>query len=182
MSFRGGEGRRDEEAMTRGDEGAIDLASSLPRLFASYLLISPLLPITLWVLLALFCLRVIGQMLVAFGGVSFLPPMEAWYSGLLPYPLLLPSQFIIILLYGKVCLDFTRRQGFFYTPQRSLGKGLLIFGALYFGVMVIRFLIRLSFYQGPWWMGGTIPIFFHWVLAGFILLVGSYHWAETNQK
>ena len=30
----------------------------------------------LWLLLALFCLRVLGQMLVAFFHVSFLPPME----------------------------------------------------------------------------------------------------------
>lgn len=139
------------------------------------LLASSRLPLILWFLLALFCLRVIGQMLVAFWGVSWLPPMEAWYSGLLPYPVLLPSQFLIILLYGKVCLDFTRRQGFFYTPRPGLGKGLLVFGAVYFTVMVIRFLIRLTFYQGPWWMGGTLPTFFHWVLAAFILLVGWYH-------
>jgi hypothetical protein len=106
--------------------------------------------------------------------------MEAWYSGLLPYPLLLPSQFLIILLYGKVCLDFTRQQGLFYYPRRKLGQGLLIFGLIYLAVMGIRFIIWLSFYRGPWWMGGSIPIFFHWVLAGFILLVGSYHWFNSR--
>jgi hypothetical protein len=46
--------------------------------------------------------------------------------------------------------------------------------------MGIRFIIWLSFYRGPWWMGGSIPIFFHWVLAGFILLVGSYHWFNSR--
>jgi hypothetical protein len=40
----------------------------------------------------LFLLRVVGQILVAFLGVRFLPPLEDWYSGLLPYPILLPVQ------------------------------------------------------------------------------------------
>lgn len=35
----------------------------------------------LWILLFLFCLRVLGQILVAFAGVTFLPPMEDWFSG-----------------------------------------------------------------------------------------------------
>jgi hypothetical protein len=46
----------------------------------------------LWLLLALFVLRVLGQALVAFFNVGFLPPMPAWYSGLMPYEYLLPSQ------------------------------------------------------------------------------------------
>src|SRR2546422_879323 len=52
----------------------------------------------LWALLALFVLRVSGQALVAFLGVPWLPPMREWYSGLLAYPLLLPSQLLIILV------------------------------------------------------------------------------------
>lgn len=66
----------------------------------------------LWFLLALFCLRVTGQMLVAFFSVSWLPPMGEWYSGLIPYAWLLMSQFFIILVFGKVCTDFTRGEGF----------------------------------------------------------------------
>jgi hypothetical protein len=56
-----------------------------------------------WVLIALlllFCLRVLGQILVAFFKVSFLPPMEKWFSGLLPYPELLATQILIIVLYS----------------------------------------------------------------------------------
>jgi len=36
------------------------------------------LAIILWIFLFVFCLRVLGQMLVPFAGVSWLPPMEAW--------------------------------------------------------------------------------------------------------
>ena len=35
---------------------------------------------------AAFAARVFGQLLVAAFGVGFLPPVDAWYSGLIPYP------------------------------------------------------------------------------------------------
>jgi len=138
--------------------------------------------VVLWVLLFLFCCRVIGQMLVAFWGVSFLPPMEEWYSGLMPYHYLLPSQFLIILLYSKVCMDFSRGRGFFVRPHCGFGPGLLIFGSIYFLSMVVRYILRMSWYPEERWFGGTIPIIFHWVLASFILLVGRYHLWQSKQS
>lgn len=144
-------------------------------------------------LLFLFCLRVLGQALVAFFGVTFLPPMEEWMSGVLPYPELLTSQILIILLYGKVCLDFARGCGYFVAPPgspaspglagwgvgRRLGINLLKLGWLYLGVMIIRYVIRMSLYPRERWTGGSIPIFFHWVLASFIIVLGQYHWRWT---
>jgi len=138
------------------------------------------LAIVLWILLFLFVLRVAGQLLVALGwGSAFLPPMEEWSSGLVPYPLLLPAQILIVLLYGKVCLDFTRGRGFFVSPRRSLGSCLLIFGSIYLAAMLARYVVRMSLYPSERWTGGSIPIFLHWVLATFILLVGSYHRRRT---
>jgi len=136
----------------------------------------------LWVLLALlflFCLRVLGQVLVAFFQVSFLPPMEEWFSGLIPYPELLTAQILIIALYGKICYDFFRGHGYFSSPRRRLGTGLLIFGSLYLGIMILRYAIRMGLYPNERWVGGCIPIFFHWVLSSFILVLGSYHWRTT---
>jgi uncharacterized protein len=133
----------------------------------------------LCILLFLFCLRVLGQFLVAFFNVSFLPPMEEWMSGVVPYPELLTAQILIILLYGKVCLDFARGSGYFVTPRRRLGTGLLVFGSLYLGVMILRYTMRMGLYPHERWTGGCIPIFFHWVLSSFILVLGSYHWQTT---
>lgn len=130
-------------------------------------------------LLFLFCLRVLGQILVAFFGVKFLPPMEEWFSGLLPYPELLTAQILIVLLYGKICLDFARGYGYFVTPRPRLGINLLKFGWLYLGVMIIRYVIRMGLYPHERWTGGSIPIFFHWVLASFLLVLGQYHWRST---
>jgi uncharacterized protein len=134
----------------------------------------------LWTLLALFVVRVLSQMLVTTGWVTFLPPMEAWQSGLLPYPWLVVCQLLVLALYSKICTDLTRGRGFFATPCRPLGTGLLVFGSLYFGVMVVRFCTMLS-HEGAWWMGGPIPIIFHWILATFLLVVGGYHRAGHRE-
>jgi uncharacterized protein len=120
----------------------------------------------LWILLALFVLRVIGQALVAFLDVRFLPPMQAWYSGLMPYEYLLPSQLLIIVLMAKICVDFTRRRGFFFEPKRSFATELRWFGYVYLALMVARFVFI---------MDRPIPIFFHWVLATFVIAVGHSH-------
>ena len=134
----------------------------------------------LWVLLILFVMRVLAQFLVAFGWQGFLPPMEEWSSGVIPYPWLVLSQILIIILYGKACIDFTRGHGFFVIPRRSLGSSLLTFGSVYLGVMVVRYIIRMSLYPHERWVGGSIPIFFHWVLASFLLVVGTYHLGQTR--
>jgi hypothetical protein len=119
----------------------------------------------LWILLALFVLRVAGQAMVAFFGVTWLPPMERWYSGLIPYEILLPTQIAIIVLMAKICSDFTRQWGFFVQPRRFFAVYWFWFGWIYLAGMVVRFLI-----QGP-----TIPVFFHWVLAAFVIAVGLWH-------
>ena len=119
----------------------------------------------LWLLLLLFVLRVAGQALVAFFGVTWLPPMERWHSGLMPYPVLLASQILIIALLTWICVDFTRGRGFFVRPRRFFAVHWQWFGWIYLGAMLTRFFI-----QGP-----TIPVFFHWVLAAFVILVSLWH-------
>lgn len=131
--------------------------------------------IWLWFLLALFCLRVIGQMLVALFEVSFLPPMEEWQSGLIPYPWLLVSQWLIILLFGKVCIDFTRGHGLCVVPRKKMGHFIRGFSYLYFASMVLRYILTMALQPEQRWFGGTIPIFFHWVLAGFLFAFGHFH-------
>ena len=125
----------------------------------------------LWLLLALFVVRVAGQALVAFLGVTWLPPMAQWYSGLMPYVYLLPSQILIITLMAKICVDFTRGRGFFVQPRRFFATGWLWFGWLYLAVMVARYPVQKALHPD----GPVIPIFLHWVLASFVILVGLWH-------
>ncbi|HET9403710.1 MAG TPA: hypothetical protein VFO57_03925 [Burkholderiales bacterium] len=129
----------------------------------------------LWALLALFAARVTGQALVAFLNVRFLPPMQEWYSGLMPYEYLLPAQIAIIALMTKICLDFTKGRGFFVEPRRFFSVYWLNFGYLYLAAMVLRYPVRMILHPEARWLGGTLPIFFHWVLAVFVIGVGLYH-------
>ena len=117
-------------------------------------------------LLALFTLRVFGQLLVVVGVAPFLPPIDEWQSGLLPYPMLLASQILIVGLLVTVCVQFTRRSGYFVRPNRWLATPLWIVGWLYASGMVVRYaLLRRD----------AIPVVFHIVLASFLLVVADYH-------
>lgn len=154
-------------------DAGTDPAPAPPQVLRAY-------AVALWLLLALFMCRVVGQGLVAFFDVGFLPPMAAWQSGLMDYPWLLGSQLVIVLVYGKICLDFSRGRGVAVVPRRRLGQGLLVFGGWYLLAMMTRYVVRMALYSQERWTGGSIPTFFHWVLAGFLLVLGAYHWRRVS--
>ena len=128
-----------------------------------------------WALLALFMLRVLGQVIVVLFAPPWLPPMSEWYSGLLPYPLLLPAQVLIIALMVWICLSLSRGRGWWAQPKPRLGRGLLVFGVLYAAAMAVRYVVRMWLVPEARWFGGTIPIIFHFVLATFVLVVAHHH-------
>ena len=136
----------------------------------------------LWSLLLLFILRVAGQASVAFLGLDFLPPMREWYSGLIPYNFLLPTQIAIIGLMAKICIDFSHGVGFFIAPKPAFGRPVLYFGYLYLTAMIIRYILRMTLIPEARWFGGTIPIFFHYVLATFVILFARYHRNQLHRS
>jgi hypothetical protein len=92
--------------------------------------------------------------------------MKDWYSGLVIYPILLPSQIAIIVLMTIMICQVAAGA----PPNRPLAVGLIVFGVFYALSMVVRFIIlRRSHPDYRWFEGGMIPIMFHWVLAGFLL-------------
>ena len=126
-------------------------------------------------LLFLFCLRVLGQIAVVLWHPVFLPPSEDWLSGLMPYPELLCCQILIIALFGKIIADISFIHGFFSRTHYKLGAFLRGFGSIYLFVMILRYVIRMFLYPQERWTGGAIPIFFHCVLATFILTLSFYY-------
>ena len=128
-------------------------------------------PTLLWILLAAFALRVVGQLLVVAGLAPFLPPMDDWQSGLLPYPLLLASQILILAALATVCVHLSRRRGYFFSRRPWLGTPLWIVGWIYAIGMVVRYaLLRRD----------AIPVVFHIVLASFLLVVAHHHRRSTS--
>lgn len=130
---------------------------------------------TLCFLLFLFCLRVAGQIMVAFFHVDFLPPMEQWYSGLLPYPILLICQFLVIGIFAKICFDLSRNSGYFAWRKPRLGAFLITLSYFYYGAMIVRYIYHMNIHPDDRWFGGTIPIIFHFVLATFLNLFGRFN-------
>ena len=127
--------------------------------------------VALWILLGLFALRVLGQLLVVAGIAPFLPPMEEWQSGLLPYPVLLASQLVILAMLATVCVQFSRQRGFFVRRNAWLATPLWIVGWIYAIGMVVRYaLLRRD----------IIPVIFHIVLASFLLVVARHHRRQSR--
>jgi len=123
----------------------------------------------LWICLALFLGRVLGQFEVMLTAPLWLPPMEAWYSGLLPYTMLLPAQVLILMLMATVTFDRSIGVGItrLRRPrQRSWLRGIAL---AYFAIMAVRFLIQCVKYGSDYYLHGAIPVAFHWVLALFLL-------------
>jgi hypothetical protein len=118
----------------------------------------------LCVLSGFFLLRVAGQVLVRLRRPRWLPPTEQW--NLSPYHLLLPAQLAILGLMAWIDTDFARGSGFWADPRPTLGTAVLWFALVYAAAMLVRYLMPAS---------RTIPIVFHWVLAGYLFVFGSFH-------
>jgi len=123
----------------------------------------------------LFALRVLGQALVAFFGVTWLPVMEQWFSGLIPYPALLIIQLLMLRLMIKVAAEIWRGKGFYAEARPHWSQFLRRFSAVYAAIMVLRYILTMILQPEMRWFGGAIPITFHFVLAAFIFVLGCYH-------
>jgi hypothetical protein len=134
--------------------------------------------VLLGTLTVLFILRVLGQILVGLHEVPFLPPFAQWYSGLLPYPLLLPAQFLLIALMLKIVRDFARGTGYFVNLTPFTGDVLKVLGCIYALSMLVRYIVTMVLHPELRWFTGTIPIWFHLVLATFLFTLGLYRRAR----
>jgi hypothetical protein len=125
-------------------------------------------------LTALFFLRVLGQALSVFLQVDWLPATEHWASGLIPYPILLTIQIVMLIVMVKISTDVWRAVGFFSQPRPSYARFLIAFSVIYAGAMTLRYVLTMIYRPEMRWLGGTIPIFFHFVLAAFLFTWGRY--------
>jgi hypothetical protein len=128
----------------------------------------------------LFAGRVLGQALVAFVGVPWLPPMEQWFSGMIPYPPLLIIQLLMLMLMIKITAAIWRGKGAFADVRPHWSGILMKFSAVYASLMVVRYILTMILHPEMRWFGDIIPIIFHFVLAGFIFVLGRYHRVLTD--
>lgn len=123
----------------------------------------------LWTCVALFLLRVVGQVEALLVQPDWLPPMEDWYSGYLPYSILLPVQIVLLMVMAVLAAAETRHSASAPKPWRRWARGLAI---VYFLAMVTRLIIQYARGVPDIISAGGIPIAFHWVLALFLYTLG----------
>ena len=116
-------------------------------------------------LLALFVARVVGQILAATLAPPWLPPMARWYSGLMPYRYLLPTQIVFSSSWPH--RDVARRS----PPLGAHASRTWIIWASYvYALGMVRRSLRAR-------AAGTsrrlIPIVFHFVLAAFLFTTAA---------
>ena len=123
------------------------------------------------VLQTMFFGRVIGQVVATLAEPSWLPAPVHWFSGALPYPVLLPLQILLLMFMTVVTNDALRETGYWHV-QRPRTKRILRYVAWsYVAVNCLRYLLTMAFVPDLRWTGHAIPIAFHFVLAGYILVL-----------
>jgi len=127
----------------------------------------------LWFYSGLFLVRVAGQLVVRTRRPAWLPADEEW--NLTPYRFLLPIQLTILGLMAWIDVDLSRGAGFWATPKPNFGQAVLWLAYAYAATMLVRYLVRMRHRPEERWFGGTIPIVFHWVLASYLWVLGSFH-------
>jgi len=122
------------------------------------------------VLLALFFARVLGQIVAATIAPPWLPPMRRWYSGLMPYRYLLPTQIVFLVVMAVTTLSIARRSAPLGTAAPGVGTWIIWASYAYALGMVVRSVRYAS--TPPERRGVLIPIVFHFVLAAFLFTYG----------
>ena len=122
------------------------------------------------VLLALFFARVLGQIVAATIAPPWLPPMRQWYSGLMPYRYLLPTQIVFLVVMAVMTLSIARRSVPLGTTAPAVGTWIIWASYAYAFGMVVRSVRYAS--TPPERRGVLIPIVFHFVLATFLFTYG----------
>lgn len=131
----------------------------------------------LWLLTILFMFRVVGQILVGIYQPDWLPSWHYWHSGLLPYPVLLTSQILLLMFMANInqnewqlCKSAQKAISFHHSQTKHR---LLFFSSLYVLATSVRALLTVTLLPNLEWLKAAIPIAFHLVLAAWLAVFAS---------
>ncbi len=125
----------------------------------------------LWFLTGLFAFRVAAQP-AALAFERLLPSFNSWDGGVLPYPVLLVTQLVILGWLTSTAWKFSTGR---VTPRPWIGRAALAFGGVYFAAMFLRLVLGATLLGDVRWFASPLPAFFHLVLATYLLLYGYCH-------
>ena len=128
--------------------------------------------VLLWLLSALFFLRVAGQAVQRWAPQPYLPRFDDFQGSSLPYWVLLSTQ--LAILATMVALAWRVQRGLFRPTPRAATL-LAWAGGIYMAVSASRIVIGLAIPSAPAWFSTWIPAVFHLVLAGYALTLAKSH-------
>lgn len=128
--------------------------------------------LVLAVLTLVFAARVLAQFLQFVHPAGALPSFAAFNGGPLPYAWLLPVQLAIVLLMAGTTISVAEGR---IAPRRTRGRQLLAFGTLYCAATLARLFVGFIVVGAPPWFQAWLPATFHFVLAGFVLVLAAFH-------
>ena len=126
----------------------------------------------LWTLLALFVLRVAGQVVAFLAAPAWLPPHRRWFSGVLPYRWLFPAQLFFVAVMAPVSWAVATGSRPLDGPSGPAGGWVVALGVVYALGMCWRAWRWVS--SPPERRGVVIPIAFHFVIAAWVLVYGAW--------
>ena len=126
----------------------------------------------MWVLTGLFALRVVAQPAALVIESSLLPPFESWHSAILPYPLLLLAQILLLAWLSRTASSFGAGN---VTGHPRVARLATAVGVVYLAVMLARLVLGLTLLAAVRWFASPIPTIFHLVLATYLLVFGYVH-------
>ena len=120
----------------------------------------------------LFLFRVLAQLLERFVDIPLIPNFDQWHSSTLPYPVLVCFQVGILYYMIRTILKIMNND-INFSLQKS--RVYLTIGLLYFTSMIIRHILGLTLYSHTVWFTSFLSIYFHYILAAFLILLGYSH-------
>ena len=128
--------------------------------------------VLLWLLPAVFLMRVAAQAFQYWAPQAFLPDFSRFQGSSIGYPLLLTAQVLILALMGRV-LWLSKAGGLLYTRRKA--RILQWAGAVYLAGSIVRIVIGLAVPGAPAWFTAWIPACLHVVLAAYVLTLASVY-------
>ena len=126
---------------------------------------------TLYLLTALFTLRVGGQALQRWLPQTWLPPFADWQGSAIGYPVLLAMQLLII---AAMALASHRAWKGTMRPTRAGVLAAYWTGGIYMAASIARPTIGILVPDSHPWFHAAISSAFHLVLASFVLALARY--------
>jgi len=119
----------------------------------------------------LFFGRVVGQVVATLAEPAWLPAPVHWFSGALPYPVLLPAQIVLLMFMSIITYDALRQAGYWHVESQRARRVLRRVAWAYFAINALRYALTMAFVPELRWTGHAIPIVFHFVLASYVLVL-----------